>query len=193
MSQILKIFPTPVYYEEEVVSKEYNDFIVDNCYKIKKVATSGGKGWFTNLYNTAGTHNTIYDKNFNELNEKILYHIHEFAKVNGSKSNYKLDDGWINIYQKSDYQEFHYHTSSVFSVVYYAKIPENGGSLVLNSPKGPDMFPLKDVSTSNEFNHTWFKIQPKERSLIIFRSFVEHMVEPGKNESERISIAYNAS
>ena len=77
--------------------------------------------------------------------------------------------------------------------MYYAKIPENGGSLVLNSPKGPDMFPLKDVSTSNEFNHTWYKIQPKERSLIIFRSFVEHMVEPGKNESERISIAYNAS
>ncbi len=193
MSQILKLFPTPLYYEENVVSEEYNDFMINNCFKIKKVAASGGKGWFTNLYNTAGTHNVVYDKNFDELNKKISHHVQEFAKSNGSNKPYKLDEGWINIYNKSDYQEFHYHTSSVFSVVYYAKIPENGGGLVLNSPKGPDMFPIEDVNYDNEFNHSWFKIYPKQRSLVIFRSFVEHMVEPGEHESERISIAYNAT
>ena len=52
MSQILKLFPTPLYYEENVVSEEYNDFMINNCFKIKKVAASGGKGWFTNLYIT---------------------------------------------------------------------------------------------------------------------------------------------
>ena len=135
----------------------------------------------------------IIDIDAYELNKKISHHVQEFAKSNGSNKPYKLDEGWINIYNKSDYQEFHYHTSSVFSVVYYAKIPENGGGLVLNSPKGPDMFPIEDVNYDNEFNHSWFKIYPKQRSLVIFRSFVEHMVEPGEHESERISIAYNAT
>ena len=163
MSQILKLFPTPLYYEENVVSEEYNDFMINNCFKIKKVAASGGKGWFTNLYNTAGTHNVVYDKNFDELNKKISHHVQEFAKSNGSNKPYKLDEGWINIYNKSDYQEFHYHTSSVFSVVYYAKIPENGGGLVLNSPKGPDMFPIEDVNYDNEFNHSCTPSVPSQR------------------------------
>ena len=72
-------------------------------------------------------------------------------------------------------------------------MPENGGGLILNSPKEPDMFPIRDIDEQNEFNHSHYKIYPKERSLVIFRSFVQHMVEPGQHESERISIAYNAS
>jgi uncharacterized protein (TIGR02466 family) len=193
MPEIYKLFPTPVYYEENIINEKDNDFIIDCCYKIKNVAKRGGEGWHTKLYNTAGTHNIVYDKNFKQLNLTIQQHLQQFVKVNGSSRYYNLDTGWINIYQNNDYQEYHYHTSSVFSIVYYPKVPENSGGLILNSPKEPDMFPIKDVDEENEFNHAYFKFYPKERSIIIFRSFVEHMVQPGQNESERISIAYNAS
>mgnify|MGYP005997639211 FL=1 len=193
MPEILKLFPTPVYYEENIINVEDNDFIVDCCYKIQKAAKRGGEGWHTKVYNTLDTHDITYDENFKRLNIAVQNHIQKFVKVNGSNRYYNLDNGWINIYKKNDYQEYHYHNDAVFSAVYYARMPENGGGLILNSPKEPDMFPIRDIDEQNEFNHSHYKIYPKERSLVIFRSFVQHMVEPGQHESERISIAYNAS
>ena len=35
MSKIYKLFPTPVYYEENIINEKDNDFIIDCCYKIK--------------------------------------------------------------------------------------------------------------------------------------------------------------
>ena len=190
--EIFKLFPTAVYYEEDIISEEYNETIIDCCYRIQKVAESGGKGWFTNVYNTLKTHDVVHDKNFEQLNQAVETHIQKFVKTHGSDEYYPLDNGWLNIYQKNDYQEYHYHTDSVISAVYYAKMPKNSGGLILNSPKEPDMLPIQGITENNEFNHTFFKIFPKERSLVIFRSSVQHMVEPGQNECERISVAYNS-
>ena len=192
MAQILSLFPTPVYYEEEIINKEDNDFIVDCCYKIQKAAKKGGDGWHTNVYNTLGAHDVTYDNNFKKLNMSVQEHINKFCKVNGSNHHYNLDNGWVNIYNKKDYQEYHWHTKATLSAVYYAKMPENGGGLILNSPKEPDMWPIENIDELNEYNHSNYKLYPKERSIVIFRSFVQHMVEPGTNESERISIAYNS-
>jgi len=185
--KIEKWFPTVVSVFEDVISEEENNYLIDNILKMKN--KRGGELWSTDVYNTHGTYELTKDKKFNGLNKKIELNTKQFAKELGSDDAYKITSSWYNIYYSGDFQEYHYHEDNIFSAVYFFTNPKDSGKLVFKSPI-KDMFQLKKSKT-NDLTHTCAYYNLKPRSLIIFRSYLDHMVEKCYNKEPRITAAYN--
>jgi uncharacterized protein (TIGR02466 family) len=191
MSKIEMWFPVAVYSEEELLTKEDNEALKTHCLSVKDIIPSGGSEWLGGTYNTHGTYDVSTDKKFQPLLDSISYHVHQFAKMHNCYELYKSEYAWMNIAKSSDWQEFHTHNGNVFSAVYYVAVPEGSGQIVFEDPKEPDMCPLKTKTNRNQLSYTRIGYTPVEGSLIIFRSYLRHCVEPGHNTDPRISIALN--
>jgi len=133
--------------------------------------------------------------------EKNSIKFSEELKFNtGSKFN--LANIWININKYKDYNKSHFHPKSYFSCIFFTKTPKNSGSLVFNNLNRLALSSYWNINWNkdandlpisyNKYNAESWEIIPKENTLIIFPSFLEHEVRPHMNKKEeRITIASN--
>lgn len=184
-------FPVSIYTVEQLCSATENTQLVEYALEISKHVANGGEDWYGNTYNTHGTYELTKDLRFRPLLNIITMHVHEYAKAHNSFANYKIRGSWLNISKQSDFQEFHTHNDSIISAVYYLSAPPGSGALVFEDPKEPDMYSLQNIKEKNNLSFTRIKYEAIEGKLIIFRSYLRHMVEPNKNTEPRISIALN--
>ena len=93
----------------------------------------------------------------------------------------RLLNTWRNKYLNNDSQEPHYHTGSQFSFIIYEKV---------NVPHTVFFNPAKYLmdATRTFFIPTHFKPQMRKGQIIIFPSYIEHMVS--KN-SDQVTISGN--
>ena len=193
MKEIIEYFPTTFYYKENILSDLNRLDIIKYCLDTKQKTKKGGSEWLVNTFNSLGTLDIIKDKNFNNLNKEILKHVNIYNQTLGSDHKYeKLSNGWFNIYNKNDYQEFHNHAGYTFSVIYYAQVENNIEDRSATVFKHPyeDMRPLKGTVRLNHLSYQTVKMRPANNSLLIFRSYLQHYVEKN-NKNTRITLAYN--
>jgi uncharacterized protein (TIGR02466 family) len=184
-------FPVAIYKEENLISEEENADLIKYCLELSKTVSSGGEDWYGDTYNTHGTYDLQNDIKFRPLLNLISMHVNNFASMHNSNATYNISYAWLNINATNTYQELHTHNASIFSCSYYLSAPPGSGSIVFEDPKEPDMFPLKSISDKNQLSFTRIKYEATERTLIAFRSYLRHMVQPGTNIEPRISIAVN--
>jgi uncharacterized protein (TIGR02466 family) len=184
-------FPTTIYVAENVLSEEENQQIIDRVYQIKESTPKGGENWQCNMYNTLGTYNFVNDHTFEKLISETNSHVFEFVRLLGSAEKYLPVEIWANVSEKNAFQEYHAHSLSTFSAVYYASVPENSGKIWFESPLEPDMLPVKNITNYNPLSFRNAYYTPKKGTLMIFRSYLKHMVEVNNSDSDRISIAFN--
>jgi len=153
------------------------DNLILYCKDLKNSVSKGGENWLSKeTYNTSdGKHNIINDKNFLELNNWILSCIKQYAE-----KPIKFLEGWFNIYENNNFQEYHYHPKSFISAIYVLDCCENSSNIYFQQP-------YKDEFLGS--SRVCYKSQPGK--LIIFRSFLEHAVEKNPSTYERITLAYN--
>ena len=184
-------FPTTFYVLEDSFSEKENNDLLSKITNIKNNAEKGGTNWLTDVYNTQGTYNLMKDNDFENLCNNVTYHTNKFAKILESDYDYTCDEGWLNCYYKNDFQEYHTHPQSIFSAVYFFTNPENSGKLIFENPIEPDMYGLQNKIKTNTLNASTCSFMPKPRTLIIFRSYLRHMVTRCTNIEPRITAAFN--
>jgi len=191
MAEIKTWFPTSIYYESNLLSAEENLILSNKILEIQTNTAAGGRDWLCDTYNTLGTYDLLTDAMFDNLVTKVTDHVNEYVRLHGSDYKYTCNAAWANVYKNRDYQEFHVHAGNTISVVYYLTVPEGSGDIVWKSPIEPDMLPIKGIKDYNELSYKTCYYSPKPGDLIIFRSYLSHMVKQGTNDAERISIAFN--
>lgn len=184
-------FPVAIYKEDNLISAEDNDRLREHCLNIQKTVPAGGSEWLGGTYNTHQTHDLSTDPEFQPVLNAVSHHVHEFAKMHNCDKNYKNNYAWMNISEGTAWQEFHTHNGNIFSAVYYVDAPEGSGKIIFEDPKEPDMFPLKTVNNKNQLSYSRISYTPLPGTLLIFRSYLRHCVDPGTNTTPRISIAMN--
>lgn len=124
--------------------------------------------------------------------DTILKNIHRHV---GITENIKLDNMWININQKSNFNTSHIHAGSLFSGVFYVSTPKNCGKIVFKNPNPLHtcFISAEDITTYNDFNSSKWSYEPKPNMILIFPSWTEHYVMPNESNEDRISISFNAS
>ena len=178
-------FPTSFYIEKNLLDDVYCSSLISKCEQIKKEQPSQKTGWRCPTYTSSFNLLEIHD--FHPLLNEMHKHVNLFAEQLGSKYDYKELDAWFNVYGKGDYQEFHYHIERRLSAVYCLQTTDEMPALTFRNPLEPEMLPLKNLQRHNE--SIGFKLP--QNTLIIFRSYVEHMVEEVKTEGQRITFAVN--
>jgi uncharacterized protein (TIGR02466 family) len=186
-----QIFPTNVYLAEEILSKEKNNELYKISLDLEKNISAGGDNWKCNTYTTLGSYNLTQDQNFSELINLTTFHVNNYVALLGSNYKYQCQEAWLNVGYEGSFQEYHVHANSTISCIYYLKMPEGSGRTIFENPVEPDMIPIKFIEDFNIINSMTYSYLPIEGSLLIFRSYLRHMVEQGRNKEPRITIAFN--
>ena len=189
---IKNIFTTAIYQTELNFDV---DLLTDKVYQIYEENKNIKSDWYCDTWNSLLNHNLIEDKHFNNLLYEISNNVKIFSKEYQLEENKKLacSAAWVNISKQNNFQEFHNHANSHFSVVFYIKTKTNCGNIIFkNTEAFFDMFTLPVKKDSyNILNCKTYSVEPKDNMLLIFRSNLQHMVEKNISNSDRISLSAN--
>ena len=196
-------FATPIYYEKLLGID--NDSLIKRAYLLKeKYNKEVTTGWKCNTFNTLGRENMVGDSSdqplydiVNTVGEHVEYFASELgADMNNLKTvaaNY-----WFNIAGPGAFQESHQHTNSHFSAVYYPKeYKQNSGNLLFqNLTSLFDSYRFHICPQDSKYSGSisdMIEYQPYQGLLVIFRSYLPHMVEINRSSEDRISMSFNFS
>ena len=121
------------------------------------------------------------------LGNHIVESMKDFTEKN---MTYRLMNLWINENYKFCYNDYHVHSGSDFSGVYYVKTPKNSGNLVFHRTSSINYTSLNNFF-SNEDTNQLFYVEPKKGMLVIFPSLLAHSVRPNLSDDSRVSISFN--
>ena len=189
--QVLNLFPTDVYFEEntEIDNKKISKIILEKE-KIEpsKNMTNRG-GWQSN-------DDLHKDKRFSEILESISKYFQQIYIQNNYKEGVKIMVGnmWANVNRYKDYNSTHIHEGSDWSFVYYVKVPKDSGNLIFIDPRIRRMRDQSDrfiKSFDNPFTHSMYLVHPLEGGFVIFPAYLEHYVKRNTTDNPRISVSGN--
>lgn len=184
-----KLFPVSIYRKENVLDKEELESLANTCLDLKNTVPKGGNTWRSNVYNTQDTLDLRDHKAFDKIVRIVSSSVQEFGKLHGSGYEYQCTGSWFNVYNKYDYQEYHTHNQDIFSAIVYIKSPQGSGATMFKAPF--DQREVKNMYTVTELNNLEVGYYPNEGGLLIFRSYIPHMVEQQQVDGEKISLAFN--
>lgn len=184
-------FPTAVYnntYSRYVTER---DTLISTVEDLATTIPSGGNNWYSKVVNSCGTYDLLKNSNFANLNDWINKCLANYCQQLGCKDTYTVSESWFNIYQKNNWQESHYHSRNVFSCVFFLKAPVGSSPIVFENPLMPDMN-APDYKNKHSLNFEACKYEAIEGQLLIFRSYLKHLVPPHPLDDTRITVAYNS-
>jgi hypothetical protein len=137
------------------------------------------------LSKTQSTYKASFQKKVEDTIEKepSIYLMNLLVKMLEEKIkfpfNITLINIWENKYENADYQEPHIHTKSDFSFIIYKKVDKDGGKTLFLNPSRNFIDPFYNISNLFEKN---FLPSCKQGQIILFPSFLEHMVLKTSNQ-----------
>ena len=152
------------------------------------VSKSNHGGWHSS--------NNLFEYNHPDviwLIKELYQNSHSCVKTQYGHGEFKLDlkEMWVNINEAGAWNAPHVHSPRIWSGVFYAKVNDkpakdglvaNEGDLMLFNPLPMGRENNRPVTTS---------YSPKNGYMILFPSYLLHMVCPHKEDETRISIAFN--
>ena len=195
-----QIFPIHIFHAH---IKE-NDLIKESLLsKIKKIYDEEDleipDGWHTSKLSTTFGNETINEELFGP--DSIIHQIYPLYidKFFDKPSVFSLRDIWMNYYDDGEYQEKHIHigpcknmTQPHFSLIHYLKFdPEVHQSTTFIDPL--DVVRLSSLEMESNYYRVRYRPKIGEGSILMFPSYLEHMVEKSKPtpNNPRITIAFN--
>ena len=167
---IVNLFEIPIYIGEVDLNK------------IKLINQKLEKIWLSET--NSSYKNTLDEKVENVIDkDSLTYLLKSIIKLFEEKQQQKfkisLINIWENIYKNNDFQEPHIHPDADFSFIIYKKVDKDGGKTLFFNPSRNFIDPFSNISYmyNKEF-------QPfcKEGQIVLFPSFLEHMVLRTSNQ-----------
>jgi hypothetical protein len=209
----LPLFPIPVSaYNFKEDNHNLNIQLVDDLLKERDLNPAG-----EDHSNMGGWHSkTDLEKkyqSFSKLSSIITKCGNQYCKSYGYKDGLVCSDLWANINQSGDVNFLHHHGTTALAGVYYPiesivgknwnfnytqENPikggtwdnKNGGSLVFQDPSyGMKVHLLKDKSSP--YNMDFYHLYPTSSILVLFPTYLLHMVLPFKENKTRVSISFS--
>ena len=115
---------------------------------------------------------------------------------------YPLDwdlQGWVNINRRGDYHNLHNHPHSWLSATYYVSVADQKNAVGQRSDLNPSAISFFDPRPQANMNaikddgqvDPEFRKLPEDGELLLWPSFLHHLVHPNASNLERISISFN--
>lgn len=122
--------------------------------------------------------------------EETLGQVKEFLNI-ADDVTLRVFACWMNINNRGHFNDLHVHSNSVFSGVYYVKIPEGCGGIRFFDPNPIRICfhpPYKTIDPKNCFTHEY---DPLAGRILIFPGYVPHDVAENRADDVRVSMSFN--
>ena len=185
MSNVLGLFPIPLFLDEIIVSDEIREYVKTIPYTDKANGHVSVDSYILN--------NDIFKNLRKELLDKFNEYTNEVLNVNNDDIRFELNNSWIFRMDPGDHGAQHQHANSLITGVLYLETHENCGNIVFHK-NYENLFPELiqiDFKNYNMFNSkTWF-MKPSNNMIMFFPSNLPHRVERNESNKSRYSLAFN--
>jgi len=134
-------------------------------------------------------------KKFKFLKDKIneLFDIYKNDVFKYQNTNMIMTTSWIAKVQSARVGDYHNHTNSMFSGVYYINTTKNSGSITFNSfPVHRQIQPsINDPIEYTIDNSPQYTFYPENDMILLFPSHTYHKIQVNESDETRYSIAFN--
>jgi hypothetical protein len=160
----LDIFSIPIFIDNIDISKIN--------LKFEKLSNT----WLSETKSSYSNTNMLDELSFNYIMDIFFKNLKDFIK-----KDFKIDllSIWENKYEKNDFQENHIHPDSDFSFVIYKKCIES--QTVFFSPGNYLILSFYKNKLLNNYFERTFSPKLGQGQIILFPSFLEHMVKKSSN------------
>ena len=197
-----QVFATPIFVKYLGELKEMNcelaSLILNEREEHASVKQSNLGGWQSSM--------TFHLKNdhpvqqfLHLINLAVGEYIEGITKVPATNLEYKWSiSAWANVNDAHDLNGLHFHTGGFFSGVYFvqspgAPAPDQNGTLFLHDPSRHSV--LSRLITAPKALRAQFRsgysAHPVPGTVVLFPSWIEHMVYPHRGPGTRISVAFD--
>lgn len=151
-------------------------------------------------------------ESYKELSKILTKYGNAYCKQHGYREGLVCNDLWANLNQSGDLNFMHHHGTTALAGVYYPIESivgddwrfnytndnpikagtwnnQDGGSLVFQDPSyGMKTHLIKDVSSP--YNVDFYHVYPTSSILVLFPTYLLHMVLPFRENKVRMSISF---
>jgi uncharacterized protein (TIGR02466 family) len=188
---LLQVFTTPIWESQLPAFDELKEKFIESVNSYKESNPIIDKGDVVKGFQTA--------KNLQQVRE--LSPLYEYVSQMSLKAAFDLQfpatdvfitTSWATYLNgPTQYVQEHVHFDT-FSGVFYLKVPENVGKLVLSNQSINNQWQgLQMIGKRNKFTSEKLHIEPVEGHIFLWPSYLPHRVEPTDSEGDRISISFN--
>ena len=186
-------FPTPIYIADikhPTLNQELERDILAWSKQDKGIVRTNVQGW----------HSTT---NMHELPQfkKLVDMLYACQKTIYEQEYYEsepfLGNMWANINPPGGMNRAHQHPNSLWSGVYYIRVPENSGKLFIEDPRpGPQTYMPRRLENLPKALWRVVAYEPKEGRMVFFPSWLPHGVDINQSKEQgeaswRISVSFN--
>jgi uncharacterized protein (TIGR02466 family) len=179
------IFPTSFYTVDIFDSREnqkYKDFLIQLSKKTPGMIRSNRGGWQSDtILWEHEVFKPLLEKATN-ISQNII------SSISNNNPQMVIRSMWGNINPKGGMNFAHVHPGSWMSGVYYIQLPKGSDQIVFEDPR-PSR--IMDFQRSCLIDDAYFTHNPKVGELLLFPSWLPHLVFPNNSDEERISISFN--
>ena len=111
-------------------------------------------------------------------------------RINGIP--YRPIDSWINEHPKGAWTDEHTHKGAAFTIVYYLKVPENSGTLLVRDPLEYHWGSSHGLQKRGSDNDIWCSVGPvKTGDILLFPGWLYHKTERNSCDESRFVMSTN--
>lgn len=185
---ITELFSTPVYEGMAPTNRiAVHGAEVDNALlKSEMLATAFTDGGDHFISDPTFSRNILKDCDMKSLETFIGVHVDKYVdSLNDFMLDPKISTAWLTLTEPGKHTQAHNHNPHQISGVYYHKVPEGSGDLVLHEPNGL-IGTSRFIARPNRMY-----VQPQAGKIVLFPSWLSHHVETNCSNASRISLAFN--
>ena len=195
-SEILKLFPEPVFKYKLENFKDLNKQLLEYIYKLynedkEGVERSNKGGWHSKNF-TIKDKDSIQHKFALVVQKYILDSFHKLGWKTKDQ-NIQIKEMWAIINKKDDFNVIHTHPNCYLSAAYYVKASKGCGRFQVENPNIAKRYAYPEIAIQNELNVEVAGINISEGDLLIFPSYLPHKVKKNESDEDRIVISFNVS
>jgi uncharacterized protein (TIGR02466 family) len=186
----ITLFPTLIYHIHDFINDEELLEIKKNIKKNKKDLVIN-PAFTPPALSTHRSYNNNFLLNFPSVKEKLIKVSKLYGEDTGFKCENKINNSWFNIQKKGSMLTEHIHEMAYFSGALFIQVDNKSTELFFYNPN-PFLRFSPTGGPATPYNFEWFKIIPKNKSLVLFPAWLLHGSKGNKNKSiDRISIGFN--
>jgi uncharacterized protein (TIGR02466 family) len=184
---INSLFKVPILYKNtEIDTKPLIQYIA-SLKEDKSIVRSNIGGKHTPFFN-------IEDKVLEPLKKEIIKNMDMlYDKIEFENQKLYFQNMWSITNRHKDYNLSHHHPFAMFSGAFYVRAPKNCGNIIFEHPGMSSMHFWHGLKRKkyNYYNSPTWSYEVKEKTLIIFPSWLYHRVEPNMSKKLRTVISFN--